>query len=82
MPVILMTIFCRAELEADWPLHRRVMSLMIPYLFTAGHNTYARYGMYYHRSSEAMPNEICRSFLLGEHVTCLITRVGTGCGPT
>ena len=55
---------------------------MIPYFFTAGHNNYASYGMYYHQSSEAMPNEICRPFLQGEHVTRHITGVGTGCGPT
>ena len=59
-------IFCRVEKETDW---LRVVSLMLPYFFTAGHHNYASYGMYYHRSYEAMPNEICRPFLQGEHVT-------------
>ena len=45
-PVFLVMIFCRAEKEADWPLHLRVVSLMIPYFFTGGHNNC--YGMYYH----------------------------------
>ena len=64
-----MMLFCRAEKEADWPLHLRAVSLMIPYFFAAGHHNYARYGLYYLRSSEAMPDEICRQFLQGEHVT-------------
>ena len=64
-----MLLFCRAEEEADWSLHLRAVSLMIPYFFAAGHHDYARYGLYYLRSSEAMPDEICRQFLQGEHVT-------------
>ena len=71
-------IFCRAEKEADWPLHLRVVSLMIPHFFTAGHHNCARYGMYYHRSSEAMSKEICRQFLQGEHVTRYITGAWNG----
>ena len=68
-PVFLMMLFCRAEKEADWPLHLRAVSLMIPYFFATVHHNYARYGLYYLRSSEAMPDEICRQFLQGEHVT-------------
>ena len=68
-------IFYRAEKEADWPLHIRVM---IPYFFKAGDNNYARYVMYYHRSSEAMPSEIRRPFLQGEHVTRHIAGAGNG----
>ena len=45
---------------------------MVIYLFAAGQHNYARYGLYYLRSSEAMPDEICRQFLQGEHVTRLI----------
>ena len=71
-------IFYRAEKEAHWPLHLRVVSLMIPYFFTAGHHNYARYGIYYHRSSEAMPNEICMQFLQGEHVTRHIAEAWNG----
>ena len=41
----------------------------MPYFFTAGHHYYARYGMCYHRSSEAMPNKICRPFRQEEYVT-------------
>ena len=35
-PVFLKMTFCRAEKEADWPLHLRIVSLMIQYFFTAG----------------------------------------------
>ena len=72
-PAFLVMIFCRAEKEADWPLHLRAVSLTIPYFFTAGHHNCARYGMYHHRSSEAMSKEICRQFRQGEHVTRHIT---------
>ena len=54
------------------------MSLMIPNFFTAGHHNYARYGMYHHRSSEAMPNETSRPSLQGEHVTRHIAGVWKG----
>ena len=64
-----MMIFFQAEKEADRPLHLRAVSLMIPYFFTARQHNCARFGMYYHRSSEAMPNEICRQFPQEEHVT-------------
>ena len=70
--------FCRAEKEADWPLHLCAVSLMIPYFFAAGHHNYARYGLYYLRSSEAMPDEICRQFLQGEHVTRHLAGVWNG----
>ena len=53
-------LFCRAEKEADWPLHLRAVSLMIPSFFAAGHHNYFRYGSYYLRSSD----KICRRFLL------------------
>ncbi len=71
-------VFCRSEKEADWPLHLRVVILMIPYFFTAGHHNCARYGMYYHRSSEAMPKEMFRQFLQGEHVARHITGAWNG----
>ena len=67
-PAFFVMIFCRAEKEADWPLHLRVVCLMIPYFFTAGHHNCVRYGMYYHRSSEAMPKETCGQFRQGEHL--------------
>ena len=68
-PLFLIMLFCQAEKEADRPLHIRAVSLMIPYFFATGHHSYARYGLYYFRSSETMPYEICRQFLQGEHVT-------------
>ncbi len=78
-----MVLFCQAEKEADRPLQFTYTcseSHIIPYVFATGHHSYARYGLYYFRSSEAMLDEICRQFLQGEHVTRHIAEPGTGCG--
>ena len=52
-PVFLMMRFVRAEREGEWPLHLSAVSDMIPYFFAAGHQNYARYGLYYLRSMES-----------------------------
>ena len=41
---------------------------MLPYFFAAGHVNYARYGLYYLRTIEAMPKLCQEQFLKGEHV--------------
>ena len=66
-PVLLMMAFVRAERESDWPLHLWVMSQMMPYFFASGHVNYARYGLYYLRSMEALPHEVSERFLKGQH---------------
>ena len=60
--------FVRAEREADWPLHLEAFREMMPYYFAAGHVHYARYGLYYLRSMEALPQEVLEAFMRGEHV--------------
>ena len=57
-PVLLMMVFVRAEQEADWPLHLWAVGEMIPYFFAAGHCNYARYGLYYLRSMEQLPDNL------------------------
>ena len=38
------------------------------YFFAAGHVNYARYGLYYLRDMEQLPQHVLESFLKGEHV--------------
>ena len=67
-PVLIMIIYVRAEREAEWSLHLWAMQQMIPYFFAAGHVNYARYGLYYLRSMERLPENVLKRFLNGEHV--------------
>ena len=48
-----MMMFVRAEREADWLLHLFAVRQMLPYLFAASHNNYARYGLYYLKHGKA-----------------------------
>ena len=41
---------------------------MLPYFFAAGHHNYARYGTYYLRSMERLPDDVLRHFMKGHHV--------------
>lgn len=66
-PVLIMMAFTRAERESDWPLHLWSVSQMMPYFFAAGHVNYARYGLYYLRSMESLPQEVQAMFLKGLH---------------
>ena len=43
------------------------MKEMIPLFFAAGHFNYARYGLYYLRSMEHLPDEVKEHFMQGEH---------------
>jgi hypothetical protein len=61
-------LFVRAEQEGEWPLHLYAVSKMLPYFFAAGHQNYARYGLYYMRSMERLPNDVLTKFMKGEHV--------------
>ena len=40
----------------------------MPYFFAAGYTNYARYGLYYLRSMERLPEEVLKPFMKGEHV--------------
>ena len=67
-PVFIMMMFIRAEREADWALHLTSVEAMMPYFFAARHTNYARYGLYYMRSMERLPNDVLDEFLQGHHV--------------
>ena len=66
-PIFTVPKYIRAEREADWPLHMACVEEMMPLFFAAGHSHYARYGLYYLRSMEAMPENIRQHFLNGQH---------------
>ena len=68
-PVFLMMAYIRAEREGDWLLHLTTFQKMLPYYFAAGHVNYARYGLYYLRSMEKLPQHVRSHFLKGQHVT-------------
>ena len=41
---------------------------MIPYFFASGHFSYARYGLYYFRSTAKLPESLVKAFLDRKHV--------------
>ena len=65
-PVFTMLKYIRAEREADWALLDTVKEMM-PLFFAAGHIHYARYALYYLRSMERLPSEVCKHFMSREH---------------
>lgn len=66
-PMLSVLKFVRAEREADWPLHVLTVKEIIPLFFAAGHHNYGRYGLFYARSIEAMPEKLEEQFLKGQH---------------
>lgn len=54
-PVFYKIFFVHAEREGDWPLHLYVVSKIILYSFPAGHQNYARYGLYYLHDMKKIP---------------------------
>ena len=50
-----MMMYICAEREADWCLDLTAPKGMLPYFFATWHVNYARYGLDYLRSIEAMP---------------------------
>ena len=67
-PILIMMLYIRAEREGDWPLHLQAVNLMMPYFFASGHVNYARYGLYYLRSMQALPANVLEHFMKGAHV--------------
>lgn len=67
MPVFTIMKYVRAEREADWPLHLAAVQEMMPLFFAASHFNYARYGLYYLREMESMPEDVRQRFMKGEH---------------
>jgi len=68
-PMFITMAYIRAEREGDWLLHLAAFRQMIPYFFAASHFNYARYGSYYLRSMEKLPQHVLDHFLKSEHVT-------------
>lgn len=67
-PVLIMMVYVRAEREGDWSLHLQAVKLMLPYFFASRHVNYARYGVYYLRSMEALPENVLNHCMDGSHV--------------
>ena len=63
-----MMLFVRAEREGEWALHLYAVSQILPYFFAAGHQHYARYGLYHLRSMEKLPPDVEDRFMKGDHV--------------
>ena len=66
-PMLTILKYVRAEREADWPLHVLAVKEMSVLFFAAGHHNYARYGLYYARSIEVMPDTLEDQFMKGQH---------------
>ena len=66
-PVLTMMRYIRAEREGDWSLHVATVREMMPLFFAASHTNYARYGMYYLRTIEQLPDDVHKHFNKGEH---------------
>ena len=66
-PILTVLKYVRAEREADWPLHIVAVKEMMVLFFAAGHHNYARYGLHYARSIEAMPDKLEDQFIRGQH---------------
>ena len=77
-PTLLMMKFVRAERESDFPLHLQVVKEALPYFFSAGHINYARYGVYYLRQMEHLPDDIQKRFENGEHTIHLKSGIWNG----
>lgn len=67
-PVFTVMKYIRAEREGDWALHVTVVREMMPLFFAASHINYARYGMYYLRTMEMLPDKVHHHFIKGQHV--------------
>jgi len=67
IPVFNMMRYIRAERVSDWSLHVAVVRDMVALFFAASHLNYARYGLYYLRTMEQLPDDARDCFLRGEH---------------
>jgi len=70
-PVLLMMTYARAEKVKSWLLFVHCVKTMMPYFFAVGHQSYARLGLVYLRSTENFPKSSVRFLLYfqkGKHV--------------
>jgi len=65
-PTLLIMRYYRASHEGDALLHLSAAKEMLPYMFAAGHQNYARYGTYYVHSIGHLPPEMHVRFMKGE----------------
>ena len=66
-PLFLCLLFIIAEREGHWPPHLEADKNKIPIFSAADHVNYARWGLYYISSMEALPDNIHSHFIKGEH---------------
>ena len=77
-PLLLCFLFIIAELEGEWPLYLEAVKNIIPLFFATGHGNYARWGLYYFSSMEALPDNVHSHFMKGEHTIQLSPTPGSG----
>lgn len=77
-PTLIMMKFVRAERENDFHLHLKAVAEALPYFFSAGHINYARYGVYYLRQMESLPDDVLERFEKGEHTVHLKAGIWNG----
>ena len=67
-PTLLSLMFLRGERNGDFLLQQHCLKAMLPYLFAAGHDNYARYLSWYVQQMEHLPQRTKEDLLAGEHV--------------
>ena len=66
-PAFIIMLYTRSDHEGDFSLHLYATILMLPYIFAAHKYHYARFGLFYVRSMQWMPEQCQEKFLKGEH---------------
>ncbi len=77
-PKLIMMKFVQTERESNFYLHLKSVEEALPYFFSAGHINYARYGVYYLRQMEILPNDVLCQFERGEHTIHLKAGIWNG----
>ena len=67
-PLFICLLLVTAQREGEGLLHLAAVKNMLPYFYAAGHHYCARYGSYYLRNMEKLPQEVLPKFIKGEHV--------------
>ena len=77
-PAFISMLYTRGDHEGEFPLHLYAAILMLPYIFEAHKYNYARYGLFYVRSLQWMPEKCQQKFLEGEHALRLKSGINNG----
>ena len=67
-PTLLSLMFLRGERNGDFLLQQHCLKAMLPYLFAAGHDNYARYLSWYVQQMEHLPQRTKEDLLADAHV--------------